>query len=126
MLLICVSQTQQIQLKSISHVDKNYEFALSDELKKFIEKEFRETDEVRKQAINDLREWAVKNPRIQKMRLDSKFLLRFLRIKKFSLPMTKEIIERYLVMRFYVQDDRAIFHNLDVRDEAVQELLNLG
>jgi EAL domain-containing protein (putative c-di-GMP-specific phosphodiesterase class I) len=91
-----------------------------------VEREFRETDEIRRQALQELREWAVKNPRIEKMRLDANFLLRFLRSKKFSLPMVKEILERYLVLRFFVHEGKEVFRNLDVRDSAVQELLDLG
>ena len=118
-------QREQFQLKSTSIVDE-YEFKCCDETKKFVKNEFRETDELRNQTIHELREWVVKNPRIQKMRLDSKFLLRFLRAKKFSVPMAKELIERYLVLRFFIQDDRELFRSLDVDLEPVQELLNLG
>jgi hypothetical protein len=60
------------------------------------------------------------------MRLDSNFLIKFLRAKKFSIPMVKETIERYLVLRFYVQEGLEIFRNLDVRDPVMQELLDLG
>lgn len=112
-------------MKSITPVDE-YKCSLSDETKKFVEEEFRETDEVRKHALEELREWAMKSPRIQKMRLDSNFLLKFLRAKKFSLPMAKETIERYLVLRFYVQEGLEVFRNLDVRDPVMQDLLDSG
>ena len=118
-------QSEQFQLKSISPVDE-YEFKFADDTKTFVKNEFRETDEFRRQTIQELREWVVKNPRIQKMRLDSNFLLRFLRAKKFSIPMAKELIERYLVLRFFVQDGREVFRSLDVNLEPVQELLDLG
>lgn len=111
--------------KSITPID-DYKFTLSPETKKFIEKEFRETEETRKHAILSLREWAEQNKRIIKLRLDSNFLLRFLRAKKFSLPMAKELIERYLVLRLYVQEGIKLFHNLDVHQPVMQELLDLG
>lgn len=95
-------------------------------MKKFVEKEFRETDEVRQHAIQALREWAANNPRINKLRLDSNFLLRFLRARKFSLPMVKETIERYLVLRWYIQDGIEVFQNLDVKLPDMQEILDLG
>jgi hypothetical protein len=40
--------------------------------------------------------------------------------------MVKEILERYLVLRLFVNEGKEIFRNLDVRDSAVQELLDLG
>lgn len=95
-------------------------------MRAFVEKEFRETDEVRTHAINELREWAFKNPRIVKLRLDSNFLLRYLRVKKFSLPMTKETIERYLVLRQYVQEGVESFRNFNYKLPEIQELLDLG
>lgn len=92
----------------------------------FVEREFRETDESRKHALEALREWADQNPRIVKLRLDSSFLLRFLRARKFSVSMVKDMIERYLVLRFYMQEGIAIFRNLDCQGQVMQELLSLG
>lgn len=114
-----------MQSKSITPIDE-YKFTLSDELRKVVETEFRETDTIRQHAIAEIRDWAVKNPRIIKLRLDANFLLRFLRCKKFSLPMTKEILERYLVLRQYVQEGVQLFHNLDMKLPMMQELLDLG
>lgn len=99
---------------------------MSDETRRFVKKEFRETNEVRLNAIRTLREWAERNTRISKLRLDSNFLLRFLRAKKFSLPMAQETVERYLVLRWYVQEGIEVFRNLDVRSPVMQELLDLG
>lgn len=118
-------RNQQKPLKSITPID-DYTFVLSDETRDFVEREFRETDEIRSHAIQALREWADKNHRIVRLRLDSSFLLRFLRAKKFSLPMVKETIERYLVLRFYTQEGIEVFRNLDVNLPAMQELLNAG
>lgn len=93
---------------------------LSDELKKIAKDELRETENVRKHAIKALRDWvrnffkiltregysnfnkklqALENPRIIKGRLDSVFLLRALRFRKFSIPMAQEMIERLLIYR---------------------------
>lgn len=91
-----------------------------------MEKEFRETDEVREHALEALREWAEKNPAIVKLRLDSNFLLRFLRVRKFSLPMARENLERYLVLRWYVQEGIEVFRNLDMHEPVMQELFENG
>lgn len=99
---------------------------LSPEVRKKAEEECRETDESRKHAIEALRDWAEQNPRINKLRLDSIFLLKFLRAKKYSLPMAKEMIERYLVLRCFEQQNYKLFENIDVRLPMVQELLDLG
>lgn len=99
---------------------------MSDETKKLVEDELRETDETRQHAIQALREWAMQNPRIIKMRLDSKFLLRFLRPRKFSIPMAQEVIERCLVLRLYRHNETFAFSRLDVKQQAIQDLLDLG
>jgi CRAL/TRIO domain len=46
-----------------------------------------------------MRDWIMENPRILKCRMDSKFILRFLRFRKFRIPEAKEALERYLVFR---------------------------
>lgn len=114
-----------MQTKSITPVD-DYICKLSSDTQIIAEKELRETEHIRKHAIKSLREWAEKNPRIIKVRLDSNFLLRFLRAKKFSLPMTKEMIERYLVLRHYEYEERKVFQNFDVRLPVMKELLEAG
>lgn len=55
--------------------------------------------------------------------LDSSFLLRFLRTKKFSVPMTKEAIERYVLLR---QSYAWAFQGLNINEPNLKELLNLG
>lgn len=84
------------------------------------------TDEIRRQSLDLLRDWAEKNPRIVKIRLDSNFLLAFLRSRKFSVPMAQELIERYLVMLEYKHEEWKIFKNIEMGDEKVQELLQRG
>lgn len=54
---------------------------------------------------------------------DAAFLLRFLRTKKFSIPLTCEMLERYLIIRqLYPQ----WFRNLDCEDEDISQLLDNG
>lgn len=114
-----------MQTKSITPVD-DYICKLSSDTQKIAEEELRETEEIRNHALKSLREWAEKNPRIAKVRLDSNFLLRFLRVKKFSLPMTKETIERYLVLRHYEHEEKKVFQNLDMKLPVMMELLEAG
>jgi hypothetical protein len=99
---------------------------LSDELKKIAEEELRETDEIREHALLALREWALKNPRIATLRLDSKFLLRFLRFKKYSVPQAMESLERYLVLRKYAHEGKQIYQKFDYLDKPLLKLLDLG
>ncbi|CRL06985.1 CLUMA_CG019986, isoform B [Clunio marinus] len=113
------------QAKSITPVDK-YKFTLSDELRKIAKEELRETDETREHALKALRDWAIKNPRIETLRLDSVFLLRFLRFKKFSIPMAQEALERYLVLRKYIYEGQFIYQNFDYKIPQLYALIDNG
>lgn len=115
-----------MQTKSTTRVDDDYICKLSLEVQKIAETELRETNEIREHALRSLRDWAEKNSRIISMRLDANFLLRFLRCKKYSLPMTKEMLERYLVLRHYEQNGEKLFQNFDMRLPAIKSLLELG
>jgi len=54
---------------------------------------------------------------------DAPFLLRFLRTKKFSVPMAQDMLERYLVIRqLYPQ----WFSKLDVDDPVISDILDSG
>lgn len=99
---------------------------MSDELKELAAKELRETEETRANAIHAIREWAIKNPRIVSLRLDAKFILRFLRFKKFSIPMAQEALERYLVLRKYFFEGQYIYQNFDYQLPALTELIDRG
>lgn len=54
---------------------------------------------------------------------DAPFLLRFLRTKKFSVPLACEMLERYLIIR---QIYPKWFRNLDCEDKELQEIINAG
>lgn len=98
---------------------------MSDELKKLAKNELRETEAVRNNAIIALREWTMSNPRIIKGRLDSIWLLRFLRFKKFSIPMAQEAIERYLVMR-ESNIGKIWFNDLNIMRPSAEKLFDSG
>lgn len=60
---------------------------------------FEEKEHLRTQAISQLKEWISKHPKIRECRMDDKFLLRFLRTKKFSVLEACELLENYLTIR---------------------------
>jgi hypothetical protein len=120
-LFLCFQQS-----KSIAKIDSS-DFKLSPGDAEIARKNFGETDEIRRQSIDLLRDWAEKNPRIERIRLDSSFLLRYLRSRKFSVPMAQELIERLAIQRLTKYDD-GIQHmlNLNFHDLKVQDLINRG
>lgn len=68
-------------------------------MQKYAEEALNETEEKRQNGIRELREWVLKNPRIEKCRLDAKYLLRFLRVAKHDMKRSKEMMERWLIFR---------------------------
>lgn len=54
---------------------------------------------------------------------DARFILRFLRFKKFSVEQTKEALERYVLLR---QTFGVAFNCLDITIPMMEELTNLG
>ncbi|XP_011685312.1 PREDICTED: clavesin-1 [Wasmannia auropunctata] len=85
--------------------------------------ELREDDSTREHALEQLRHWIEKHSAIKKCRTDSVFLLRFLRTKKFSLPMAQEMLERYLTIR---QLYPHWFQKLDVDDPDLEAIIDSG
>lgn len=114
----------QYQAKSITPVDE-YVCTLSEELQKQAQEELGETPEIRDRSLKEFRDWILNNPRIEKCRMDSKFILRFLRQHKYSMKHAKESFERYLLFR---QADYGYdwFSNLDTERPNVQEMYDKG
>uniref|UniRef100_A0A336MXQ0 CSON008996 protein n=1 Tax=Culicoides sonorensis TaxID=179676 RepID=A0A336MXQ0_CULSO len=110
--------------KSLTPIDEIYNSNLSKDLQKLAENELRETEKSRQQAITAIRKWIESNPRIELTRMDSKFLLRFLRTKKFSVSMAQENLERFILLR--KSRDGTVFQNMDCQLPNVVELLDLG
>lgn len=98
---------------------------MSKELEDQAKDEIRETEEVRTHAVEALREWVLKNPRIKMARLDGNFLLRFLRFRKFSIPMAMEALERWLVTKNGGYG-RGWFDTLDIKKPSIMNLLEAG
>jgi hypothetical protein len=117
-------------VKSITPVD-HYICELSDELRELARKELNETDEIREKSIQAIRDWALENPRIIKTRLDSIFILRFLRHRKFDLEKTKDSIERWMINfkvagfdHKWFSTDYDVFNNQHMR-EILKNKLNV-
>ncbi|KAL9699674.1 hypothetical protein quinque_003115 [Culex quinquefasciatus] len=99
-----------------------YEFpGLPNCLDRIARAELREDDQLRKQSLEQMREWIAKNPRIKNCRTDDAFLLRFLRTKKFSVVRACETLQKYLTMR---QTYPKWCRKLDPQDPEISALLD--
>jgi len=110
------------ELRKLYTADK-YVCTLPQELQKVAKKELREDAKTRDQAIEQMRQWIVKTDYIKDCRMDSNFILRFLRSKKFSVPMAQETLLKYIAMR---QTHTNWFHATAITDPLVLDLVNRG
>lgn len=99
------------------------ELELSDLALKTARKELREDRSAREQCLEQLRNWLNKNEDVENVRNDDRFLLRFLRAKKFSVPMAQQIILKYLNLKRVFPQMTA---NLDYMNKSVHEILTNG
>ncbi|KAK0181119.1 hypothetical protein PV327_003430 [Microctonus hyperodae] len=100
-----------------------YKCHLSDEIQSIAHAELREDENTRAQALEQFRDWILKHPMIKRCRTDPVFLLRFLRTKKFSVPMAQEMLERYLTIRQLYPD---WFQTLDINDADMEAIIDSG
>lgn len=101
-----------------------YVCELSDELKRVAFLELNETEELRNVSIKLIRDWVLENPRIIKTRLDAKFILRFLRYRKYDIEKTKDSIERWLIMFRVAGFDHHLFStNFDINELHMRDLM---
>merc|ERR1712127_559675 len=100
-----------------------YSCPLSKATQEVARKELNETAKLRKKALAEVRHWVRTQPHIKKARLDSSFILRFLRMQKFEIKESCEILDKYLTMRCQYP---SWFQNLDCKDAALSELIDLG
>ncbi|XP_065160602.1 alpha-tocopherol transfer protein-like [Atheta coriaria] len=110
------------EIKWVTEPD-DYECTLSEETQAIAKEELREDKNTRDQALASIREWIMQNPKILNCRLDARFLLRFLRFKKFSVLQAQEAIQRYILLR---QTFGIAFNHLDIRIPMMQDLTDLG
>ncbi|KAK4872635.1 hypothetical protein RN001_014664 [Aquatica leii] len=96
---------------------------LSEETQQLAKTELNEDKHCRDQALASMRHFIMQNPRIINCRMDSNFLLRFLRFTKFSVVQAQETLERYILLR---QTYGIAFNTLDIRIPMMQDLVDLG
>ncbi|XP_072160313.1 clavesin-1-like [Bemisia tabaci] len=96
---------------------------LREELRLVAKTELREDDAIRTHALRQMRDWISKHPDIEYCRTDAPFLLRFLRTKKFCMPLAQEMLERYLTIR---QIYPHWFSRFDVLDPTLSAILDSG
>ena len=101
----------------------DYKCGLSPDSQTAARAELREDENTREQVLEKFREWINKHPSIKRCRTDAVFLLRFLRTKKFSLPMAQDMLERYLTIRQLYPD---WFQNLDINDPELEAIIDSG
>jgi len=101
----------------------SYQCSLSPKFKKIAYDELREDENIRHQALTQMREWIAKHPYIRKCRTDAVFLLRFLRTKKFSIPAACEMLERYMTIRQIYPN---WFQKLDIEDRDIYAIIHDG
>ncbi|CAF4747874.1 unnamed protein product [Pieris macdunnoughi] len=114
--------SRRLTKRHLTPVDE-YQCPLSPETQAIAEEQLRETENARSQALEALRNWLEQHPKFMAIRMDSNFLLRFLRTKKFSVPMVQEAIERYILLR---QSWGIAFNQLDYKLPVMMELIDLG
>ena len=96
---------------------------VSDSVLKVAKKELREDKTTREQSLEQMREWLKKNFDVENVRTDDSFLLRFLRNKKFSVPMAQQMILKYLNMRKVMVH---LTYSLDFLSPGVRGLIDNG
>lgn len=101
----------------------DYVCALSSDTQEIAKRELREDENIRQQALESMRNWITKNPRIENCRLDSKFLLRFLRFTKFHVTQAEDVLERYLLLR---QAFSIGFQEADYKNPRIETLIDEG
>lgn len=75
-----------------------YTFQVAPMYQEIALKNLTENDNIRTQALEQFREWITKDPSIKNCRMDSAFLLKFLRIKKFNITTAYQHFKEYLTV----------------------------
>lgn len=108
----------------IENKDKSdKELELSDNAIKISRKELREDRSARDQGMEQIKNWLKKNEDIENCRTDDKFLLRFLRAKKFSVPIAQQCLLKYLNLKRVFPQMTA---NLDYLNPSIKDVMTSG
>jgi hypothetical protein len=85
--------------------------------------ELGETDSVRSEALKQMRQWIQNHPNIQECRMDSNFLLRFIRKVKFNIPKAQKLLENFLIAyQFYPER----IQHLNSTEEKIKMMTESG
>lgn len=99
------------------------DLGLSEAVQKIARKELREDKKAREIYIQQFREWIKQNQDIENVRCDDRFLLRFLRQKKFSILMAQQTLLKYLNLKKHFE---TMTTNLDFLSPQMNELITNG
>jgi len=102
---------------------EKYVCKLTPQYKQIAAKALHESDAIRGQALDQLREWIAKDSNIKAVRTDPIFLLSFLRTGKYNVPTAFEILKRYMMAR---QQFPQWYRNLDVMAQTMNALFDAG
>jgi len=102
---------------------ETYVCNLNNETQELAARELGETNKVRKKALIEVRKWIKSQTHLKRARIDSNFILRFLRMQKFEIKESCEILEKYLTMRCQYP---SWFQNLDCQDPSLSALIDAG
>lgn len=102
---------------------ETYVCNLNNETQELAARELGETNKVRKKALMEVRKWIKSQTHLKRARIDSNFILRFLRMQKFEIKESCEILEKYLTMRCQYP---SWFQNLDCQDPSLSALIDAG
>ncbi|XP_030762846.1 alpha-tocopherol transfer protein-like [Sitophilus oryzae] len=92
-------------------------------LVKIAEEDLRETESAKVECLKQLKIWIQQNTDIENCLMDDNFLLRFLRVKKFSIHMAQQTLLKYLNFR---KRFKPFFYELGNNDAKINELLTNG
>ncbi|XP_063697975.1 clavesin-2-like [Culicoides brevitarsis] len=86
-------------------------------------KELRETEDAKKVGLSQMTAWIKNNPDIEDVQTDENFLLRFLRVKKFNVPLAEQMLLKYLNLKKTLPHLTA---HLDFLSPSLNEIINEG
>lgn len=109
------------KMSKVADIDED--LGMSESVQKIARKELREDRSAREQCVQQFRDWLHKNEDVQNVRTDDRFLLRFLRAKKFSVPMAEQLMLKYLNLKRTFPEMTA---NLDFLSPGMYDVISSG
>lgn len=100
-----------------------YSYSISQTAQDVARLELREDLFTVEESLAQFREWIRKSPDVRNVQTDSNFLLRFLRAKKYSLPMAQQTLLKYLNLKKKYPNASS---NLDYTQPKILDLIESG